>query len=584
MSPSGSSLRKPIGPAPPVCQPHLGASLRKGWFRMIGTVVGAVAIVVLTACFPQERAAFLVGLALWGAACALVATVLRNFAAYAAALAGYTAAIIANDELGATGGPNGDAFMLAIFRVSEIWIGIVCAGIVLAGTDLGGARRRLAAAFAAVSAEIVDRFGATLAPAGSMSSDTQQPVRRELIRKVVALDPVVDEAIGESSTLRYHSPVLQEALEGLMVAIIGWRSVGVRLTRLPDRVAREEADALLRNIPQQLRSVPGPGEPSPWMVDPLGMRRLCSEGARKLIAMPVGTPSLRLFADQSARVLVGLIHALDALALLTGKPDRPGARRRVRLHVADWWPAFVNAGRTFVAIGAMELFWIVTAWPNGAFAIAFTAITVILLAPLADAAYAFAYRFALGCVLGSIGAAIIEFAVLPKVETFIGFSIVLGLYLIPAGALVAQPWQTPVFIAMTYSIRPTARSRQPDDLRHRAILQYRAGDRWRDGRRHAVISTFAAALARLSDAPSACADVARSEAPRGESPMAARGLGRPHAQPYRGITRRSDAVAAGADRDRAVGWERDHQSSADCLSTRLRPGARGGARGLGGRR
>src|SRR5271168_4893596 len=33
-----------------VCQPSLGASLRKGWFRMIGTVVGAVAIVVLTAC------------------------------------------------------------------------------------------------------------------------------------------------------------------------------------------------------------------------------------------------------------------------------------------------------------------------------------------------------------------------------------------------------------------------------------------------------------------------------------------------------------------------------------------------------
>src|SRR5258707_2150055 len=70
-----------------VCQPHLGASLRKGWFRMIGTVIGAVAIVVLTACFPQDRAPFLVGLALWGAICALFATVLRNFAAYSAALA-----------------------------------------------------------------------------------------------------------------------------------------------------------------------------------------------------------------------------------------------------------------------------------------------------------------------------------------------------------------------------------------------------------------------------------------------------------------------------------------------------------------
>src|ERR1700746_1989659 len=110
-----------------VCQPHLGASLRKGWFRLIGTVVGAVAIVVLTACFPQDRALFLVSLALWGSACAFVATLLRNFAAYAAALAGYTAAIIAMDQLGATGGLNGQAFMLAIDRASEICIGIVCA-------------------------------------------------------------------------------------------------------------------------------------------------------------------------------------------------------------------------------------------------------------------------------------------------------------------------------------------------------------------------------------------------------------------------------------------------------------------------
>src|SRR5262245_62741345 len=74
-----------------VCQPRLGASLRKGWFRMVGTVVGAMLIVVLTACFPQDRAAFLVGLALWGAACTAAATLLHNFASYAAALAGYTA-------------------------------------------------------------------------------------------------------------------------------------------------------------------------------------------------------------------------------------------------------------------------------------------------------------------------------------------------------------------------------------------------------------------------------------------------------------------------------------------------------------
>src|ERR1700731_4259332 len=42
-----------------VCQPSLGASLRKAWFRMIGTVIGAVAIVVLTARYPQDRTGFL---------------------------------------------------------------------------------------------------------------------------------------------------------------------------------------------------------------------------------------------------------------------------------------------------------------------------------------------------------------------------------------------------------------------------------------------------------------------------------------------------------------------------------------------
>ena len=74
-----------------VCQLQLGASLRKGWFRMIGTVVGATLIVVLTACFPQDRITFLVLLAFWCGLCAFAATVFRNFAFYAAALAGYTA-------------------------------------------------------------------------------------------------------------------------------------------------------------------------------------------------------------------------------------------------------------------------------------------------------------------------------------------------------------------------------------------------------------------------------------------------------------------------------------------------------------
>src|SRR5258708_13542666 len=155
--------------------------------------------------------------------------------------------------------------------------------------------------------------------------------------------------------------------------------------------------------------------------------------------MPAGTPSLWLLTAQTARVLTGLMHGLDALALLTGKADPRGAGRRARLHVADWWPAFVNAGRTFVAISAAEIFWIVPAWPNGAFAITFTAIVVILLAPRADQAYALAFGFSVGVAFGSVGAPIIAFAVLPNFVTFAAFPIGIGLSLIPLGPLAAQP-------------------------------------------------------------------------------------------------------------------------------------------------
>ena len=424
-----------------VCQPHLGASLRKGWFRLIGTVVGAVAIVVLTACFVQDRAPFLVGLALWGAGCALTATLLRNFAAYSAALAGYTAAIIASDQLGATGGPNGDAFMLAITRASEIGIGIVCAGIILAGTDLGGARRRLGSLFAGLSAEIAGRFTATLVLAGPNLPDTQ-PARRELTRRVTALDPVIDEAFGESSQLRYQSPVLQVAVDGLFAALAGWRAVAVHLVRLSHEQARREADAVLRAMPPELRSTSVQGEPERWMADPVGLRGICETAVRRLIALQTGTPSLRLLADQTAEVLSGISLALNGLALILADPVRPVPRRGgVRLRVPDWLPSLVNAGRAFVVIGVAELFWIVTEWPSGATAVTWAAIVVIVNAPRAEQAYAAAMSFMVGTSLAAALAGIIAFAVLPNLETFAAFSLAIGLVLVPAGAGMAQPWQ-----------------------------------------------------------------------------------------------------------------------------------------------
>jgi hypothetical protein len=153
------------------------------------------------------------------------------------------------------------AFMLAITRASEICIGIVCAGVVLAGTDLGGARRRLAAQLASILAEITGRFVGTFLLAGPEESDTR-PVRRDLIRRVIALEPVIDEALGEASDLRPHSSVFQAAVNGLLAALAGWRAAALHLERMPNGQSRREAELIYGILPQELRSAPMQGEAS----------------------------------------------------------------------------------------------------------------------------------------------------------------------------------------------------------------------------------------------------------------------------------------------------------------------------------
>ena len=435
-----------------VCQTSLGASLRKAWFRMIGTAIGAAAIVVLTACFPQDRVGFFLGLAIWGAVCGLVATVLHNFASYAAALAGLTAAIIAGDELGAVGGANGEVLILAITRATEICIGIVCAGIVLAASDFGGARHRLAKQLATISAEIAGRLVGTFSLAGPDQSETRA-VRRDLMRRVAALDPVIDEALGESSDIRPHSPELQAAVGGLFAALSGWRTAAVHLELLPSDSGRREAGIVLESLPPELRSVPAQSGAVDWTVDPASRCEVCSLAVRALTSLPADTPSLRLLADRTAEALIGIRRALDGLLLLVDPVRSIPGHRPVWFSVPDLLPALVNAARIFVTIGAVEFFWIATAWPNGAQAIVFAVIAVIVFSPRADQAYSTTVSFMIGTSLAAVLAAIVKFAVLPGLTTFAGFCLAIGCVLVPTGLLMFQR-QTATFMTMVVIFLP----------------------------------------------------------------------------------------------------------------------------------
>ena len=431
-----------------VCVPRVGASLRKASGYLAGTIAGAVFIVALSAVFPQQRAPFLLGLALWGGVSTLIATVLHNYSAYGAALAGVTAAIIARGELGDVGGTNGQVFMIAIDRASEISIGIFSAGIVLAGTDFGSARRRLRAQFAAVLAQTGAGFfrAFTLPPA--MQEGTFE-VRRGLLRRVSELESVIDEAIGESSVIRYRSGIFQDALDAMFTILAEWGAIANHLGQTPSDEGQKDAAAILGCIPAELQSAFEGGN-SACIARTSQLHALSARASEALAALTASTPSQQLLADRAARTLGYLSHALNGVAFLNDPMGALQWSHPKQLRVPDLLPALVNGLRVFVTIAAVSLFWIVTAWPDGAQAIMFAAIGVILLSPRGDLAPAAAVSFFHGTILTCVLAGIVKFALLPKFETFEGFCIAIGFVLVPLGAMQAQPWKTGIFLAAGY--------------------------------------------------------------------------------------------------------------------------------------
>ena len=435
-----------------VCQPNLGASLRKAWFRLIGTLVGAAAIVAIAALFTQDRVGFLAALALWGAVCALVSTLLRNFASYGAALAGYTAAIVARDALGASGGgPDDHVFNLALWRASEICTGIVCAGVVFALTDFGATRSRLAN----MIGMLIDRIGSQFASTLSTLKDSRV-IRREFIRDVIGLDPVIDQAIGESFELRYDSSTLARTANGLFSALAAWRAVDNHFYRMAvDNSAKPEVQDILQALPFAARYALDESYCGSPIHHPAALRGGCLRAIRTLLSQAAISASRQLLIDQTARALLGLSEALSALAVLLGDPDRrPSLEIRQRVHVPDWTPALLNGGRASLAIGIAAIVWVVTSWSDGALCMTWAAITVILFGPRGDNAYASALSFLAGTCLAAAMAAIANFAVLPQVHSFMGLAVVLSCYLIPVGALSARFSQSALLMAMAANFVP----------------------------------------------------------------------------------------------------------------------------------
>ena len=134
------------------------------------------------------------------------------------------------------------------------------------------------------------------------------------------------------------------------------------------------------------------------------------------------------------------------------------------------------------------------------------------------------------------------FAALPNVETFATFSLIIGLALVPLGAVFALQWQPAIFTGMITVFVPLLAPTNP--MSYDPQQYYNAALAIVPGVGAAVLS-FRLAVAGIPDPSAAGADVARSPSPRdGPDPTDARRLGGPHVWPIRGIAGSGATVAA----------------------------------------
>lgn len=109
-----------------VAQPLAGAVISKALYRVIGTMIGAAATVFMVPPLSNSPELLTVVLAAWLALCAFIAFLDRTPRSYMFVLAGYSASMIFFPSVDMPG----HIFTVAVLRVQEITVGILCGSLV----------------------------------------------------------------------------------------------------------------------------------------------------------------------------------------------------------------------------------------------------------------------------------------------------------------------------------------------------------------------------------------------------------------------------------------------------------------------
>jgi uncharacterized membrane protein YccC len=425
-------------------QPLSGAMRAKAVYRAIGTFVGGAAMVAIVPNLVDAPELTTLAIMLWVALCVFVSLLDRTPRSYMFVLSGYTAALIGFPSVLAPG----TVFDTAVSRVEEITLGVVCAALVhsliFPKSVFSAFEQKLRSAMADTRRWLADGL-------------TQQATpEAEMERRRIAAD--ISELYLLGTSLRFdtspHRPDIGtiRAFDRKLVAL------------LPLVSAIEDRLTLLRRIgPLDAKLTRALAGVCDWLKpEAPGDRLRAAELKEACVATTPAVGPQSSWADLvTVNLTVRLIELIDCwqanlgFAAYLAEPEQ-GPSAEIRAAAAEIGPkpmhtdpgiALLSALAATVAMSICGFFWIATAWPEGAGAIAFAAVACTLFASLDDPTPTI-HIITLLLALCIPIVLVYQFFVLPAIGGFVLLCAVLAFVLIPAGLLMAIPAYAPIGLAL----------------------------------------------------------------------------------------------------------------------------------------
>lgn len=399
-----------------VAQGSRGMTLSKARYRVLGTFAGTGIAVSLTALFAQTPELLLCALAIWVGLCTGVATALRNFRAYGAVLAGYTAAIITLD---AAANPS-QIFDVAEARLLYILLGI---GVEATLSAILAPSRPLDDVRAGLDAYIRQAAGICARALGGEAAATSALQR--LFAKALALDTTAEYAASASTVARGALGHVRAAASATLAQLAAAHSLRDYLTRRDG-----QGDIFLVEISALLQAVANGGTQEQATI--IALR------GRLAAAYPVGHgENDQLFLYDRLDALLSCLQTALARQALLARSEPPPSRLDFAFHI-DLTAALHNGIRAVAAVLLASAAWILTAAPTGSGFVTIVSVVCALFATR-DNPVAAGLGFLKGTVWAFAASAICNFALIPMISGFPLLAVVISLFMVPAGIAMRHP-------------------------------------------------------------------------------------------------------------------------------------------------